>query len=693
LIVLGALAFASRAVSQVTVLPAPKNVSNSVAARGADSAAVTDEFNGIVRAFHLDWPKARSISLRVYKNSSLGDEEYRLTIKNGVVAEASTATGMAWALNTLGQLSARELPKQCVIRDKPDVPFRCLMVDAARRYHSLSTLRTLIRWCAAGKVRYMQLHLTDDQNWMFPTKVFPGVDGHNNSGKAAYSAGALKSLQGYAEARGITIIPEIDMPGHSSLLTRLDPALFSLHGSPSTNCINFASAEVRGVMKELLKEVAVTFPKSPYIHIGCDEAWFSDAEKDPHVAAAMKANGGGPSEVFIDFISEMANAVLHMGKTPLIWEGFQASTYSRAHISRQAVVVAWDGNSYPAARLIQDGFSVINGGMDPFYIINHYPYDLNTMAPLPKLYRANTLHFASFNGAADFTFQEPTKVLGSMLCWWEGFEWNAQTLLPQRILAFGARLWNAQGESDYKRFLARSQTVMDEVNSSLFPFELSLSGGLRSSPMQFEKQLDIRLKVNSTASRFVVFQNGKPLVPSRPGVYSVVESGVLSVAEISGRETQEQIGETLLLPLKKVVLVPNLALNCSVTVSGDDDPQFSGSRVTNGVSGDLTNYWLALPNPQFLTVDLGKSRAIARIEVVCYWATGEPTKYRLSVSEDGKNWLQVVDASKQSGPSTDAGYVYRITPTNARYVRIETLGGSLYPSAMTRINQIRVFGD
>ncbi len=676
-------ALVATAMAQSKLIPTPKSVklltSRSPRPRLNGAGGAMPEFQRVYMAFLASSGQRVQIGF----NKNLGDEEYRINTQNGLNVEASTPTGLAWGLQTLSQLLDSDPNRKVEIQDEPDLPFRCVMIDVARRFYSLSTLRVLTRWCQLGKVRYMQLHLTDDQNWMFPTDLLPGVDKRNNSRHPAYTRKELGDLQDYASARGVTIIPEIDIPGHSSLLTALDPETFKLKGSPSNSFINFGSPKVREKVKALLKEVAELFPNSPYIHIGCDEVWYQDAEMDPDVAAEMKRLNAGAAEVFVDFVAEMANTVLALKKTPLIWEGFPASTFAKDHIPKAAGIVAWDGNSYPASKLIPDGFNVVNAGMDPFYIINHYPYDLNTMAPLQRLYRADSMQFASMNGAQPFRFQDKSKVLGSMLCWWEGHEWTAREILPQRILAFGARLWNADKERNFESFQERASLASEKRWNRMFAVFPQLSDSVRSYPNLFETATELMVE-HPKGTSINISLDGVP-IESIPRItdYHVFEIGL--------SRDGKTIGETMFFPAKKVTIIPSLALNCPVTVSGDDDPQFPASRVTNGVNGDLTNYWIAYPNPQFLRIDLRKAQSIGRIEVVCYWATGDPTKYRISVSEDGKSWKEVVDASKQIAPSLESGYVHTFNPMQARFVRLETLGGNLYPSNMTRINQIRVF--
>ena len=168
-------------------------------------------------------------------------------------------------------------------------PLNILTLDVARRYHSLSTLRYLIRCCELAKVPFLQLHLTDDQNWMFPSKLVPSIEKLNQHRKPAYSVSELRGLQSFGKKHGVTLIPEIDLPGHSSILVRFEPKKFGINGRG--NCINFSSPEVREFSKALLQEVSEVFIDSPYIHIGGDEANYSELTLDPSFSQQRAKQG------------------------------------------------------------------------------------------------------------------------------------------------------------------------------------------------------------------------------------------------------------------------------------------------------------------------------------------------------------------------------------------------------------------
>jgi hypothetical protein len=597
-------------------------ISIGASANSADTLRLQEEarFASLLAAFRSDWPqfvdRRAGTPLRIRLEPKLGPEEFSIRNGRGIDVAAGSEVGVAWALSTLAlDLLDGELAKG-VTRQKPAYGFRGICLDVARRYHSPDTLRTLVRWCNLAKIRVVQLHLTDDQNWMFPTEVLKGVDRNNSHGKPAYTRQEITDLQCFAKARGVAVIPEIDLPGHSSLLVRHDPALFKIQGSPSEGCVNFGSPEVRKKLKLLLDETAKLFPDAPNIHIGGDEAWYPDAEKDPHMQEAMKS-GKTPQDVFVDFVGELSDHVLKLGKIPIVWEGFHASEFAKSRIPKETLVVAWEGPYYPAKQLVPDGFRVVNAGWDPHYVVNHYPYDVNTLVPLERLLGWSPQKFGIVNwgNLEESGFQLQGVIQGSLMCWWEGHEWNALTLLPPRILAFGASLWDARKRPTYSQLVTTW------------------------------KQAEATIK--------------------RPG-------------------------ETTLLS-KKVTVERSLTTGKPIRFWGERDPQFGVEHLVDGIGEDPTAYWLAYPNPQSATIDLGAIQAVSRVQVVALWVGGQPTSYRVEGSSHGKVWTTLVDRSQNKEAPTSKGYTDAFPPVQVRYLRLTTLGSGLFPRTMSRILEVRAF--
>ncbi len=651
-------------------------------------------------AFRQDWPGLDSLSGRrvdVTLDKSLGEEEYHLEFGALVKLKAGSKLGAAWGLQTLGQLASQGV-SSASIKDKPDIKFRTVNLDVARRFHSISTLRQAVRWCQAAKVNFIQLHLTDDQNWMLPTKVLSGIDRNNTHKKPAYTQQELKGLIEYAEARGIRFIPEIDLPGHSTLLVKHNPEVFSIKRSQSTNCVNFGSAEVRSQLKVLLRETADLFKNSPYLHIGGDEAWYPDAEKDPQIAKMISilGEGIGPHEIFVDFVADLCQEVINLKRTPIVWEGFGPTTYAKNRIPKEAIIVAWEDDYYPAKQLVSDGYRVLNAGWDPLYVVNNYPYDSFTLVPLTKMYQFDPFVFdlVNWSGGRRRTLDLPRdgKVEGAVMSWWEGHEWNAHTTLPHRIAAFGSRLWNKEGETDFNDFLARSSKVHAFIKAGVHPFDVSVKGTREGSQLQFEAKASIKALTEDDTLRVAYRTDGQiPQVSDiKPDGVEISESSVVTVQAYRG---SNPIGETQFLKMAKVKVVPNLALGAKVVSSGQHDPQFSADLLTDGVADEVSSFWISYPIPASFTLSFGRSVEFNRIELVPFWASGGAIQYKIETSLDGTLWKPLVDASSMADAPTVAGYIHRFSNHTAHYVRVTVTGTRQFPPTIARVHEMRVFRD
>jgi hexosaminidase len=560
-------------------------------------------------------------------------------------------------------------------------PLNILSLDVARRYHSPSTLRYLIRCCEAAKVPYIQLHLTDDQNWMFPSRLLEGVKKFNQNGKPPYSLTELHELQQFAHKRGVGLIPEIDLPGHSSILVRMDPAKFGINGRG--NCINFASPSVRKFSRQLVKEVAEVFSASPYIHIGGDEANYGELESDPSFSQqkAARSSSWTPAQSFVEFVGSLAEDVLKLNKTPLMWEGFSASAFAKARIPRKAIVVAWEGDYYPAEQLVKDGYNVINAGWDPFYVVNHYPYDSFTLAPLPSLYAADNLKFGTFRAA-----KVPlNRSVGSMMCWWEGWQWNAQRYLPLRILALGS----GGGKQDYAAFLKRGLAAVAALDKEAFPFGVTTMGQCELAPDCFTKSLRVEVSPRDPRLEIAIRTDGE--VPTVSDMRKSVTLEQTAVVSIQAYRQGRPVGETLYRQFSKVSEVRNLAWGARASANTPEDPQFPLSALTDGVADKVGSFWLGYPNPSVITLDLASAKLASRVEVVPFWASGDRTNYRVSVYSSPNGWEQVGDASKNSTPPTASGDRFEFSARKVARVRVEVLGSTQYPSSIARIHEIRLF--
>jgi hexosaminidase len=266
-------------------------------------------------------------------DTTLGDEGYELTITEDLVTlAAAKPEGAFRGIQTVRQLLPESIELSSVqkgpweistgkIRDYPTYVFRGAMLDVARHFFTVEEVKHYIDLIAGYKLNALHLHLSDDQGWRIEIKSWPNLTTHGGStqvggGKGGYyTQEQYKDLVKHAEERFITIIPEVDFPGHTNAALASYPELNCNGKAPdlytgtevgfSTVCVNkeITFKFVDDVMRELSE-----ITPGPYIHVGGDE---SHATK---------------KEDFIKFVNKSQQIVLAHGKKPIGWEEVSQGT-------------------------------------------------------------------------------------------------------------------------------------------------------------------------------------------------------------------------------------------------------------------------------------------------------------------------------------------------------------------------------
>ncbi len=232
-------------------------------------------------------------------------ERYMLEVRpRGIEIFADTEVGKFRALTTLNQLLKKYPDKMpsVVIVDYPRFDWRGFMLDESRFFSGKKAVLQILDSMAEHKMNRFHWHLTDTPGWRIEIKKYPklttiGAIGNHHDKKAPaqfYTQQEIKEIVQYAKDRHITIIPEIDMPGHAAAAMRAYPE-FSGGGSKKHPNFTFnpASKETEQFLVDILTEVAALFPDSPVIHFGGDESHFgwSQWPELPEVKQLMKEQG------------------------------------------------------------------------------------------------------------------------------------------------------------------------------------------------------------------------------------------------------------------------------------------------------------------------------------------------------------------------------------------------------------------
>ena len=391
-------------------------------------------------------------------NPALSDEEYEI---DGNTVYAKTLKGASYGLATVIQLLERNgdgyVLKNTKIKDTPDNDFRAFMIDLGRQFHEFEILLSYVDLCYVNKVKYFQIHFTDNLLWTLPLDCFPEAA---TKGKS-YTKSEIAFLVEYAKEAEVELIPEYEGIGHSEYLNSVYPDRFGNEYDTDTvektgGAINGESAFKDNIMcigrpnifediRAMLSEISEMFKYSKYIHIGCDEAKHEDWLRCKHCRAYMEKNGFKSTlAMYSHFTKKIIDICFDLGKTPIVWEGFPKE--GSEDISRDTIVVSWENYYQTTEELLEGGFKIINASWKPLYIVPFRKYARETFewSVIDKdwnLFKWG--NWAEFSKAYNGKEIEPNEnVLGGMLCAWEcHFEEEVDRII-ENLPALSDRTWN-----------------------------------------------------------------------------------------------------------------------------------------------------------------------------------------------------------------------------------------------------------
>ncbi len=395
---------------------------------------------------------------------SLKGERYELTVADRAIVKAGNYQAVALGTVTLLQAieksgdSGAQLP-HLKITDEPAVACRGLMIDLARNGHSIDTLEQIVRMCRFYKVRYLQLHLTDDQSFTFPSTAYPKLA----TPRRSYTLEQMKALVAYADARGVTIVPELDIPAHASAMVKAMPELFR---SPAGGIIDFKKPEVVAAVKTLIDELAEVFASSPYIHLGADEANLGPLARNAEYQAVIEKLGVKDIHgLFNYFLNQIDAQVKSHGKRAIAWEGFEIFPPGPAQLDTSVIVMPFDNYRSVQTTYIDHGHEVINSSWYPMYLIpgiltttrNIFDWDLYTFG-----------NYKSYSprdpkSVKQYRVTRKDKVLGAQMCAWEQPQHMEIPSLRRRMATMIQRVWNPSVNETYDAYIAK----LDQTDARL----------------------------------------------------------------------------------------------------------------------------------------------------------------------------------------------------------------------------------
>lgn len=457
--------------SNIKCLRLPKDIKvySSDASLRPIATIFVEQLNLLGYKHQLSFEKTTNATISIILDETLKTEEHQINIDQSVILRGGSYKAISSAMTSVLHLIEKKddhtLFPLVEIKDYPDATFRGLMIDVARRWHSINTLKKLVDMSAFYKLNYMQLHLTDDQSFTFPSNAYPKLATKDRH----YSKEELVDLVNYAELRGITLIPEIDIPGHSRKFIETYPEIFSPKlkkwgkniwgGDAINNVINIGSEKVYSALDVILDEVIEIFHTSPYIHIGADEATIDNLKDDPLAEAMMKKEnlGGNVHELYRHFIVRMNDRVKSKNKTMCIWEGFKRE--GKIEIPKDLIVFEFESLYNLPNHLVEDGYTLVNTSWVPLYVVgtgNEGEWIPRKWEP-KKIYSWNMWQFENWyhkspSSKKPIQLDRTPLVIGAQMCAWEQTDEGEIPSLRRRIPPFVERIWNTDYKLPYEEF-------------------------------------------------------------------------------------------------------------------------------------------------------------------------------------------------------------------------------------------------
>jgi hexosaminidase len=446
-----------------------------------------DKFYGIKSSVTQSESAAKkSIFLNLDENSGLGNEAYNLTVTpKGIIIVASAPNGLFYGVQTLIQLMPPSQKKRSQviipaveIKDSPRFAWRGLHLDVGRHFMPKEFILKYIDYMAMHKFNTFHWHLTEDQGWRIEIKKYPKLTeigsvrketlvGHDRNSKTYdgtpyggfYTQKEVKEIVAYAAERYITVLPEIEMPGHSLAALAAYPQLgctggpyeVGTHWGVFDDVYCAGKEETFAFLQDVVSELLPLFP-SQYFHIGGDECPKTRWKKCPLCQKRMKEEGlATEHELQSYFVQRMEKFLNANGKKLIGWDEIL-----EGGLAPNAAVMSWRGEEGGIAAAKQHHFVVMTPGT--YCYLDHYQADSKTeplaiggFLPLGKVYSYDPV-------PSSLSEEEGSYIMGV-----QGNVWTEYMKTPEyveymvypRAAALAEVAWTPKASKNYASFKNR----------------------------------------------------------------------------------------------------------------------------------------------------------------------------------------------------------------------------------------------
>lgn len=658
--------------------------------------------------------KNKSIELKLISNVELGDEGYQLSVTPAMVKiSANKKAGIIYGMQSLFQTlpairtnAALAIP--CMeIKDYPRFKWRGMHLDESRHFFGPDMVKEYINLMASYKMNTFHWHLVDDQGWRIEIKKYPlltkvgawRVDETNKvwsdrpqakEGDAPtyggfYTQEQIKDIIKYAAERNVTIVPEIEMPGHVASAIAAYPQLSCTQvpqlpltggnytGMSSNYCAGNDSVFM--FLQNVLTEVVNLFP-SKYIHIGGDEVDKGPWHKCPKCQARIKKEGlKNEEELQSYFIKRIERFVVSKHKKMIGWDEIL-----EGGLAPEAAVMSWRGEAggIEAAKMHHD---VVMTPGNPLYF-DHYqagpegePIAIGGMNTLKKVYDYDPI-------PAELTEQQAKYVMGAQANLWTEYVTTAaqvEYMVLPRMLALAEVVWSPKQNKDWQNFNERLQSQFKGFAQRGLNFCAgNFTVGIK--PISENGKLSVALSTEILNGSIFYTTDGS--LPTTASTKYTSPIPVISSATIKAVTVLQ--GRVMGVKPAEQSFVMHKAIGKNVTYTNPvsrfylaDGP----NSLTDGVRGvyNVGKYWHGFSAKDMIaTIDLGAETSISTISIGSLQNYSDwifiPSSVKFEVSTDGANFTEVQTVantvSVDEKKSTIKDFTATFPEQKARFIRV-----------------------
>lgn len=533
--------------------------------------------------FSLPVNNSGTIIFQLGEHKELGEEGYQLSISSDqLILSAYKHHGIFNGIQSVLQLLPPEIKSKTVqadatwsincieVTDKPQFAWRGLMLDVSRHFFTKQEVKKFIDQMAEYKYNVFHWHLTDDQGWRLEVKSLPGLTAigawraprvgnwwerepqlptDSLSYGGYYTTEDIREIVEYAQQRYVTIVPEIDIPGHSMAALSAHPEISCTGGPFHVNVGNTFYTKIENslcagneqtfeVLDSVFAEVARLFP-SPYIHIGGDECYKGFWEKCSKCKMRMqKEHLKNLEELQSYFVKRVAAMVQKRGKQVIGWDEIL-----EGGLAPETIVMSWRGMK-GGIEAAKQGHSVIMTPTDHCYL-DFYQGD-PTVEP-------NTYSMLRLQDCYKYQLI-PDSVDASLIMGGQGNLWTesvphyrqVEYMIWPRALAISETLWTDARLRNWKFFVNRVEQQFERFDRSGVNYARSIYDPIIYPHWDKERQLKIAMKTEIEGlSLFYTFDN------TIPDIYSNMYTDTLSIPKnasmlrVAAYKGQEQAGRLI----------------------------------------------------------------------------------------------------------------------------------------------------